>query len=204
MLGLFGRKKDAELEGALPILHLCFILSASVRWSEQAHLTGFFFKLRQIAKDLGIVVPDTVGFAGIVEQFHQFPVSGTEHFIGIAIGANIAILQSGELSVQLGIEIFPIPAAQRHTHAEIQNALDPGFDAGIQNAAEVLRRVVQKGQNGTQPHHRGDAGFLKFPQHGDPLGGGGHIGFNQPAKTLVEGGQGDLHHRLGAAVDAFQ
>lgn len=77
--------------------------------TEKAELGGLFLEPGHIAEDGVVVVPDAVGLTDLVEQAKQLPFPGAGDLIGIAVGADVPLLQTREFSVQLGIKILPIP-----------------------------------------------------------------------------------------------
>ena len=62
----------------------------------------------QICKNIPDVVDHSVLFAGFMIKLHQFPVSGTVDFVTVAVGADIMLLQTGEMAVKLPVKILPV------------------------------------------------------------------------------------------------
>ena len=151
-----------------------------------------------------VVVPDAVFCAEGVEKVAELPVVGTAQLVGTAVGADGPLLDAGEFPVQLGVVVLPAAVAERHAHAEVDDATYPRLGAAFHDAPDVFGGVVEPGEDGAQPHHRGDAALLTFLQHLDALLGGADPRLDELAEPLVHGGQGHLHHRLAPAIDPLQ
>ena len=85
------------------------------------------------------------------------------------------------MAVKLGIEVLPVSIPERQSHSEIDDAFDPGFYAVIQYPLYILRRIIEKRQDRTQPHDGRNSGLPKQFQRFDPLSGSGNIGFDLAA-----------------------
>lgn len=58
--------------------------------------------------------------------------------------------------VQLPVEIFPVPVPQGQSHAETDDAVYLCFQAHVQNAGNIVLGIIDKGQDGREPHHGGN------------------------------------------------
>ena len=137
---------------------------SSPSYFKKAHLFFFFFKPGHIPKNLIIMVTDSISFTDFMEQLHQFFLMWAGNLIGIAIQADILLLQAGEMPVQLGIKIFPVSFPQCQPHAEIDDSLYAGVRADFQNAPDIFIGVVDKRQNRTQPDDGWNSRNLKLFQ----------------------------------------
>ena len=140
---------------------------------------------------------------GVIET-HELGIARAGVSIRKTKGADVLLLHAGKQPVELRKEVFAVPLAERYSHAEADDALDLRFGAIAQNAENVFLRVVDKRQNGGEPHNRGDPGFMEPLQRGEAGGGGADIWFQLPAKRLVVCGERHLHHAFCPLVDGLQ
>ena len=85
----------------------------------------------QIGEDLLDIMHHTRFFAGLVEQAHQFRIAGAVQLIPVCVGADVLFLQTGEVLIQLGVEIFPAALPEGQPHIETQDTLYSGVNAAI-------------------------------------------------------------------------
>ena len=140
---------------------------------------------------------------GVIET-HELGIARAGVFIGKTEGADVLLLHAGKQPVELRKEVFAVPLAERYSHAEADDALDLRFGAIAQNAENVFLRVVDKRQNGGEPHNRGDPGLAELLQRGEAGGGGADIRLQLPAKRLVVCCKRHLHHAFCPLVDGLQ
>ena len=142
--------------------------------------------------------------ADAAENPHELAVPVAGQLIGVPVFLMIFLPQAREVPVQLLIIILPVPLPQGHPHTEADDPPHLCPDAVFQDSLDILFGVVEEGQYGRKPHHRGDELVPQDFQHLGPPPGGAHIGLQDPAQLLVIGGQGHLHHAFRLLVDALQ
>ena len=85
--------------------------------------------------------------AGFMVKAHQLHVPGTAAVIAVPELPDIDFFQAGKVSVQLGIEIFPVAFPESQPHIEAENPLHTSIDAAFHNSFDIFSGIIYKGKN---------------------------------------------------------
>ena len=160
----------------------------------QLHPCLFIFKCMQICKDLLLIRTDSIAAAVLPEDPIQGFRMGTGQRIGIAVNTLILLLQTRKMLIQLPVIVFPVSLPQSQTHAKDKDPPHTCIPAGSQNGTQILRRIIDVGQQWRQPHHCGDPPFPTCMQRRQSGTGGSYTWLQNPAKGIIVGSDGHLYH----------
>ena len=138
------------------------------------------------------------------ELFFQPPAVRAGKFVAVSVGADVPLFHAGEKPVKLPVKIFPVAFPEGESHAERDDALHSGLGAVTEDAGKVFFRVVDEGQDGAEPHHRGDSFFPEYFQGFKAFPRGARVWFQFPAQRFVVGGERHLNNSLCGGVDFFE
>ena len=165
---------------------------------------AFCWKVLQIFKNLSRIVHNTPLRAGSMEDWHQPVMVVAGACVGEAEPADILLLHSWKMTVQRRIEIFAVAFAHSGSDTETEDACYTGVKAVIQYAAQIFLRIIDKGEQGREPNHRGNSVFLHDFQYFISSAGGADVGFENAAQRFVIGGHGHFHHAFALGMNALQ
>ena len=108
------------------------------------------------------------------------------------------------MAIKRLVEISTVAIAQGKACIKHDDAFRARIEAHVKNGLQVLRRVIDVGEERAQPYNVGNASLLESPQRAISLGGCRDIGFYDAAQILVSRGERHLHHGFAFVVNGSQ
>ncbi len=115
----------------------------------------FFFKRVQIFEYLFVIMDDTVSFAFLMIQSHEFCAVWTVYCVLIPISLHILLFQGRKQQIKLMVKVFLVSLTKCQSHAKRKNTIYFCFYAVIQNSRDILFCIIDKRQNRAKSYNRG-------------------------------------------------
>ena len=147
-----------------------------------------FLKSVHVGEYTVVVLFDAPAGAFSAEERHKLFVPGAGQDVSIPVDPGVFFFQPWKKAVQLRVIILPVSLAERQPHAEADHAGDLRFNAVIKHGRDVLFRVVDEGQDGAEPDHRGNSRVPQGLERFEPLPSGADARFYFFAQFLAGGG----------------
>ena len=126
---------------------------------------------------------------------------GAAQYVLCAVCAHIFFFHAGKEPIKLAVKVLPVAVAQCQAHAKANDAPHLRLGAVVQNPRDIFLSIIDKWQNGAQPHNRWYARITQAQQHLEAFRCGGYVGLQLFAQPLIVCGQGYLHNALGSFID---